>query len=693
MNATPRYQLIRPRLSAGILLVAAAMAAAAATAFSTPPAPENPHATLSAGAHDANPPGPRATPAQAPSAPAVAPAAPTTGRVTRLTPPSRTFDAASAKTGAPIARFLPGQRFDLQATIAPAAGTTIDSAEFLIDGAVVPGDVTLVEATSRGQPEGAVVASLRAFSSDKPGLRSLVVRGKQSDGQTIEGRGDFEIVAIEPGGKKARNVVILIGDGMGISHRTAARIMRCGFSQGKADDRLAIDRMPVTGIVMTPSLNSIVTDSAPGAHCYATGNKADNGEEGVFPDDTVDKFDNPRIESIGEFLHRTEGKSLGIVTTADVTDATPASFGTHTQDRGAGIGIADQFFDDRERTGLAVLLGGGRQWFLPGGQRGSARAGVARNDYELPPAITGPWGIAPGAIDPARNLIDEFTTAGWAYASDAKTLAAADGSVRGLLGLFHFSNMNVALDKIGGRRGSSTVVADAGLPDQPMLDEMAAKALEILSRNEKGFVLMVEGASIDKQAHAMDAERWICDLIEFDRAVALCTEFAGARGDTLVIVTADHECGGVAVIGASRVTDAKLAELAAAGGGAETLRDKVVGAGESAGFPRYRIAADGYPETTDIDYRMLIGYAAGADRFEDWRTNPKPAEPAKRDTAGGYRIPGIGTGRSASHTAADVGLSAAGVGARLFTGVMDNTDVFFKIMQVTLGGVPKRDDE
>ncbi len=203
---------------------------------------------------------------------------------------------------------------------------------------------------------------------------------------------------------------------------------------------------------------------------------------------------------------------------------------------------------------------------------------------------------------------------------------------------------------------------------------------------------VVQG-SIDKQTHAMDTERWICDLIEFDRAVGLCTDFAKSRGDTLVIVTADHECGGVAVIGASRVTDEKLAELAAGGGGAGTLRDKVVGAGESAGFPRYRIGADGYPETTDIDHRLLIGYAAGADRYEDWRTNPKPMDPMKRDVEGGYRISGISPGRSASHTAADVGLSAAGVGSRLFTGVMDNTDVFFKIMQVSLGGVPKLEDE
>ena len=109
----------------------------------------------------------------------------------------------------------------------------------------------------------------------------------------------------------------------------------------------------------------------------------------------------------------------------------------------------------------------------------------------------------------------------------------------------------------------------------------------------------------------MDTERWILDTIEFDRAIA-----GGRRSspscnpDTLVIVTADHECAGVNIIGGSRVTNAALVARAASGGGRPQLRNGVVGTYEPAGFPRYAIAADGYPETTDIDCRMLIGYAA-----------------------------------------------------------------------------------
>ncbi|MGL1446824.1 alkaline phosphatase, partial [Vibrio parahaemolyticus] len=88
-----------------------------------------------------------------------------------------------------------------------------------------------------------------------------------------------------------------------------------------------------------------------------------------------------------------------------------------------------------------------------------------------------------------------------------------------LLGLFSYSNMNVAFDKINGRRGASTIVNDYGFPDQPMLDEMTQKALDVLNKNNSnGFVLMVEGASIDKQAHLMDTDRWVLETIEFDRA-------------------------------------------------------------------------------------------------------------------------------------------------------------------------------
>ena len=321
------------------------------------------------------------------------------------------------------------------------------------------------------------------------------------------------------------------------------------------------------------------------------------------------------------------------------------------------------------------------------------------------------WGAAAGALDAGRNLIGDFERAGFRYAPDKKALDAVDARTERLLGLFALSNMNVALDKIDGRRGrkagsGGSVVDDYGFPDQPMLDEMATKALQVLSRKKEGFVLMIEGASIDKQAHAMDTERWILDTIEFDRAVAVARDFAALRGDTLVIITADHECSGAALIGASRVSDARLAELATAGG-KENLRDKVVGVYEQAGFPRYRIAADGYPETTDIDFRLLVGYGANADRHEDWRTAAQPlrdgshpfvkdpplatypATPMVRDAAGGYLITGQVPGNSAVHTATDVPLSAYGPGAWAFTGVQDNTDVFFKLAQAALRGVPR----
>jgi len=278
-----------------------------------------------------------------------------------------------------------------------------------------------------------------------------------------------------------------------------------------------------------------------------------------------------------------------------------------------------------------------------------------------------------------------------------------------LLGLFAHSNMNVALDKIDGRRNKARgitgrVVDDYGFPDQPMLDEMTAKALRVLDRQKKGFVLMVEGASIDKQAHAMDTERWMLDTLEFDRAIALAQAYAAQHKDTLVIVTADHECAGVALIGGSKVSDTRLQTLVREGGGT-AMRDAVVGIYEQAGFPKYRMAADGYPDTVDIDNRLLVGYGANSDRMEDFRTNERPlqdgqqpfvkkeplsaypAGPMARDLEGKYMVTGQVPGDSAAHTATDIPLSAFGPGAYSFTGVIDNTDVFFKLAQAAVRGV------
>ena len=638
--------------------------------------------------------------------------------VTRLTPPSELF--SSARSAPVIARFLPDQRFDLQATVQPdEEGKTIQSARFLIDEMALKQDVSLKSCAQGCLPnvsKSASIATVRAVSLLKPGIHKFTVQVTQNDGLTASATGNFEIIPLVPGGQKVKNIIILLGDGMGAAQRTAARIVAQGYAQGKSITPLAMDTFPVTGMVKTSSLNSLVTDSAPGMASYVTGNKSNNNEEGVFPDDTLDYFDNPRVEYLSEYLKRTQGKSLGLVTTSDVFDATPAANAVHTSNRGAGTGIVDQYLDDRNLTGLTVLMGGGRKWFLPAQTPGSARGD--KTDYEFSAsdlhtgAIVKNWGASAGQIDKDRNLIADFQKAGFKYTADKTALDAIDVSKTDrLLGLFALSNMNVALDKIDGRRSTSKgikarVVDDFGFPDQPMLDEMTKTALGVLAKNKKGFFLMVEGASIDKQAHNMDTERWILDTIEFDKTVELVQLFAKLDKNTLVIVTADHECSGVALIGGSMVSDAKLQELVREGG-PSNLRDKVVGIYEKAGFPKYTLDSDGYPKTTDIDFRLLVGYGANSDRNEDWRTNSlplqdsqqpfnkiqplssHPADPLARDTEGKLTITGQVPGSSAVHTATDIPLSAMGPGAGSFTGVIDNTDVFFLLTQAATRGVTR----
>jgi alkaline phosphatase len=548
-------------------------------------------------------------------------------------------------------------------------------------------------ATADWVAAGTVSAVLRATSRTTPGIRTLSVRAVQDNGAVATARGNFEIVRLATeNGMKARNLIIMIGDGMGIAHRTAARVMLHGVTQGKTFSPLAMDAFPATALVRTASLNSLLTDSSPGASAYATGNKADNGQVGVFPDDTRARFDNPRVEHIAEYLARTQGKWLGIVTTADVTDATPSAFAAHSQERIAGCGIADAYLDEAvPAANLRVLLGGGRGTFLPNTTPGSVR--VAEWDYELPAELAAGWNVNAGQVDPGRDLLADFRAKGFKYAATRTQLSATGGTAR-LLGLFAFGHMNSAMDKLAKRRGRPSVVDDFGLPDQPMLDEMTDAALGVLKQNPAGFVLLVEGALIDKYSHAMDTERWIHEVIEFDRAVGRARAFAEAVPDTLVVVTADHETGGANVIGASRFSQTELASRAATGGGISRLRDELVVNSTPAGFPNYVILDDGYPDTADVNRRMLVGYAANADRYEDWMANARPvggpgnspATPLDRDKAGGLLITGQIPGSMAGHTGSDVPLSAFGVGASNFSGAFDNTEVFFRMAQLAIGG-------
>jgi alkaline phosphatase len=560
---------------------------------------------------------------------------------------------------------------------------------------------------------------LRGYSVAQPG--PLVIDARTVDGGQASAHLRVDAWTGRAGTARARNIILLLGDGMGAAHRTAARIVSRGVVNGKAAGHLAMDTLDVTGLVMTSSLNSLITDSSPGMSAYATGQKANNNQEGVFPDNTKDAFDNPRIEYLGELLRRTRGPGfhVGIVTTADVTDSTPAANAVHSSDRYAGSGIADRFLDERAVNGVTVLLGGGARNFAPKG------SGGIRTDE--------------------RMLGEEFAAAGYTRITtgkEVKALADAAKPPAQILGLFHSSHMVVAFDKIGAGRYSDELqlATNANYRDSPMLDDLARLAIRSLRANSPaGFYLMIEGASIDKRAHAADAERTIWEVIEFDRAVQVALDFArqtntdaDPSNDTLVIVTADHETGGLGIIGVGNERYAPAALGKAVRDYSAVFRFQAEQ--ELNLFPKYQVGERGFPTDPDPSRKLLLGWAAAPDRYENWisnrlqreaavaaagQPNHAVANPARDGSEGttdnrtvaGEAIPGFlvaGTiedgstpcpaadkcpGDTASvghtfagHTASDVPLSATGPGAWQFTGLFENTDVFLKMLRAAVGG-------
>lgn len=609
------------------------------------------------------------------------------------------------------AMFIVDQRFDIRAE-APAGLTA--TLRVSLDGRDITewngrSRLTGKAATNPLLPplNGGAVFVSRDWSFPRPGKHTLRASVDGAPSSEVS----FEVVSWRGNLAGVRNVILLIGDGMGVAHRTAARIVSRGVKEGRyRNGMLEMDTMQATGFVTTSSFSALVTDSAPGASCYATGHKAANNEEGVYPDNTDNDalkgsdpesdrfFDNPRVENISEYLHRTRGINLGLVTTADVTDATPAAFAVHTSNRSASTRIADDYYDRRDETGLAVLMGGGRHWFEPKveGGKPSARRGTPTN----------------ANVKPSRNLLGEFRDAGFAFADSAESLRSVEAQrPRRLLGLFAASTMPVAFDKLG--RGAERFAS------VPMLDDMARVALASLAASSpRGFFLMIEGASIDKQAHAMDADRAIWDTIEFDRAVGVGKRFAEAtnsdsdpNNDTLVIVTADHETGGFSLIGAGN-PDTRIPR------GSRDLARAYRGNTDYQDADR-----DGYPDVADPPSKLIVGFGAGSDRYEDWHSNARQQSPGairdgravanpRRDgpddpdsaSRQGKLITGqVENGESASvakdidvepmtlavHTAVDIPLTASGPGALQFVGVQDNTSVFFKMMRAYGGAFPR----
>ena len=296
----------------------------------------------------------------------------------------------------------------------------------------------------------------------------------------------------DTGPRKAKNVILLIGDGLSPAHRVAARLMSKGIAEGKAFGKLAMDDMPQMAMVATAGSDSIITDSANSASAYATGHKSAVNAMGVYADRTADPFDDPKVETISSLVKRRDGLSVGVVTNTEIQDATPAAMIAHTRRRATYDEIIEQYFGFKPD----VLMGGGAGEFPP--QRARRRQAPRRDRFcrEI-------QGRRLRLCHERRRTRD----------------AAGAMATKKLLGLFNIGNMDGALDRKFLKRGSVPK-----FPDQPDLTDRCSAALKVLSQNPNGFFLMVESGLIDKYTHLLDMERAVYDTIMFDNVVQ-----AGAR--------------------------------------------------------------------------------------------------------------------------------------------------------------------
>jgi alkaline phosphatase len=487
--------------------------------------------------------------------------------------------------------------------------------------------------------------------------------------------------------QKPRNYVIFIGDAMGNAYRDAGRIVSRtvetrpgvpGMREGFFDRLMEMDQMPVTGLVMTYGFAALVPDSAETATHWSTGNKPLTGMLSALPDGTDCNWrrpgsgdalaairDNPKIESMLEYLKRVHHYRTGDVSTAFITDATPAAQGSHVATRGATFEIARQYLENPVLGGspaFDLIFGGGKEDFDPD----------VRPDK--------------------RNLVAEFQAKGYRFVHNATELKTLEPSSAQVLGLFRRANepglnrngltvrvngnMEPAYDKLGllgranERPGSEPLPNFGEWKDQPFLDDMTRKAIEILSgpKGDQPFALQVEGALIDKESHPNHAAGTIWDVIELDKAVGVARKWAQAHADrpTLVLVTGDHDQT-MSILGVADISDRDLTDREPvmtekgpyfrdtlvnlrSGLGLANLPAEIAKSEDRSGFPDYQDAdQDGYPENREVNGK------------------------GRKRIAVGFRTGG--------HGGTSVPITAEGPGAWLFTGYLDQTDIFFRSAQ------------
>ncbi|MDP4534664.1 alkaline phosphatase [Alkalimonas collagenimarina] len=404
-----------------------------------------------------------------------------------------------------------------------------------------------------------------------------------------------------------QNIIFMIGDGMGPSYLTAYRYYLAEGKQTEIEPTIYDELW--SGMSSTwPDDQTLVTDSAASATALATGVKSFNGAI------SVDQQHLP----IGTMMQQAKrlGKANGIVASSQINHATPAAFLAHNPSRRNMDAIADMYVDYRinDRPVADVMLGGGSRHFI-------------RDD---------------------RNLVNELQQLDYQYAASWDEL-----------------------NKLT-RAPAMALLAEGGLPsvlNQPIeapLQHLTSKALELLAPSQQGFVLMVEGSQIDWCGHANDIACAMAEMHDFALAIQTAKAFVDANPDTLLIITADHETGGLS-LGANGVY--------------EWRADLIYGVQHTV-----RELTNRFSDVAEHDVAELWRHHTNLPLTDDQLANIIAAQHDKDDlywvlnqlindaTRTGWTTTG--------HTAADVPVLAYGVGAEQFHGFMDNTDIAQRLMQM-----------
>lgn len=310
---------------------------------------------------------------------------------------------------------------------------------------------------------------------------------------------------VSAAGPTGNSVIVLVGDGMGPAQRTLVQLTNYGLGTQPQP----MDALDAAGSLTTlPFGKRGATDSAAGATAMGTGVKTRNGYAGLGPDKAV-------LQNLVD-IARAEGKSTGLVEDNDVTNATTAGFAAHVDRRGHKQIIAQQFLYDSK---VDVILGGGEQYWYEKGQKGKV------SDLLPDDRSRG-----------RRDLVAEAQGLGYDYAYDAETLAAADGPK--LLGLVRQDPLILSL------------IADYDPADDPSYvaeEDLVAKALDVLGSNPNGFFLAIDVDQIDDGGHASAANLTRMAGQQLNRIVEVIEAYRAQNPNVLVVVTADHETGGLTI--------------------------------------------------------------------------------------------------------------------------------------------------